>query len=88
MNMFNNDYLNLFKWHPLVRIEQNKEFAFLSFFYVKDAELNETTGLSNLSVEVLHSLLLLIQQYLLKQPTKSIVNSEEFEKFLDLLRKG
>ena len=49
--------------------------------------MNET-GLSNLSVEILHSLLLLIQQYFVKQPTKSIINNEEFEKFLDLLRKG
>jgi hypothetical protein len=52
-----------------------------------DNGMNET-GLSDLPIEVLHSLLLLIQQSILNQSTGTFIKSEDFENFLHLLRKG
>jgi len=46
------------------------------------------TGLSDLSVEVLHSLLLLIQKYILNESKTLFIKTEDFENFLNLLRKG
>jgi hypothetical protein len=46
------------------------------------------TGLSDLPVEVLHSLLLFIQQYISNESTGSSIKTEEFDNFLHFLRKG
>jgi hypothetical protein len=46
------------------------------------------TGLSDLSVEVLHSLLSLIQQYIINESTMSVIQTEDFTNFLNLLRNG
>ena len=46
------------------------------------------TGLNDLPVEVLHSLLLLIRQYISNESTDLFINNEELEKFLDVIRKG
>ncbi|CAF3833846.1 unnamed protein product, partial [Rotaria sordida] len=51
-----------------------------------DNGMNET-GLIDLSTEVLHSLLLFIQQYISNDSIGPLIKSEEFEKFLDVLRK-
>ncbi len=59
----------------------------LVYSLFKDNGISET-GLSDLPVEVLHSLLLLLQQYRLNQSTTSFITNEDFENFLNLLRKG
>lgn len=41
-------------------------------------------GLSDIPVEVLHSLLL----YILNESSRSFIKTEDFENFLNLLRKG
>ena len=46
------------------------------------------TGLSDIPVEVLHSLLSLIQQYIINESTTSVIQMEDFTNFLDILRKG
>ena len=46
------------------------------------------TGLNDLPVEVLHSLLLLIRQYISNESTGLFIKNEELEKFLDVIRKG
>jgi hypothetical protein len=57
-----------------------------NFLFI-DNQMNEI-GLADLPVEVLHSLLLLIQQYMVNECTTSFIKNEDFENFLDLLRKG
>ena len=54
-------------------------------FFFEDNGLPET-GLSDLSIETLHSLLTQIQQYVSNE--SSIVKAEQYEQLLILLRKG
>ncbi|CAF4350215.1 unnamed protein product, partial [Adineta steineri] len=51
-----------------------------------DNGINET-GLSDLPVEALHSLLVLIQQFIFNESIISVINMEEYENFLNVLRK-
>jgi hypothetical protein len=53
----------------------------------KDNGMSET-GLSDIPVEVLHSLVSLIQQYIVNESTLSVIQTEDFANFLNLLRKG
>ncbi len=69
----------------MVCLIQKWFFSNLSFFVFKDNGLRET-GLIDLSIEVLHSLLIQIQQYVSND--SSIIKIEQYEELLNLLRKG
>jgi hypothetical protein len=66
---------------------QKSDFYYLIYSLFKDNGISET-GLSDLPVEVLHSLLLLLQEYRLNESRTSFITNEDFENFFNLIRKG
>jgi len=62
-----------------------KKCFFSEIFFFLDNGLKET-GLSDVSVEVLHSLLIQIHQYISNE--SSGIKIEQYEQLLNLLRKG
>jgi hypothetical protein len=67
--------------------KKTKNILNLFYYFFKDNGMSET-GLSDLPIEVLHSLLLLIQKYILNESKTLFIKTEDFENFLNLLRKG